>query len=256
MRKIITTFTLLFTLATITFAQVNTELLRKRSDESKWINTIDLSLGYKSGNSNYSNIKAGCRSDYFAEDFYSFLSASIEYKEGNNSLITHKGFAHLRCVFRNDGLVNPEIFLQKEFNRFISLKDRMLAGGGARISLFENDDDSSKYHYRLTAGIGLMYEREKFSKEGITATKLLRSTNYVNFTWNLDDRIGLIFITYFQVDAERLSDHRILNDTKLLFSITDYLKFTVNLNYRYDNEPLPGLEKYDIGITNGIAIKF
>ena len=255
MLKHFTAVILFFCLYQITISQVNTELMRKGSEPAGFSNSISLDLGYKSGNSNYANLKAGVRSDYHSEAVYSFLSASLEYKEGSEKLITHKGFAHLRAVYKLTPYIRPEVFVQKEFNKFISLNDRNLAGIGARLPLITpGPADSTGPDFEIYGGLGLMYEYELFKTD--EKTELIRSTNYVNLSWNIDSRVSILFITYYQFDIQHISDYRLLNDTKLSFSLNDYLAFSFNINYRYDNEPLPGIENYDIGITNGIVINF
>lgn len=238
-------------------AQVDTEAYRKYSLEPGLFNTMALNLGYNSGNTNFIKIKAAYRADYYAGDFYSFLIGNLEYKEGNEELITNKGFVHLRLIYNAAELFHPELFLQKEFNKFILLKDRNLAGAGARLHLINVNpvaDSLSKINFYL--GIGAMYEEETYSSEPFASTSLLRSTNYVNFIWEIDKRTEFNIVTYFQVNVARFKDFRILCNTGLKFKIIEKLKFIVNMSLRFDNEPIWGVKKYDFELNNGISFEF
>ncbi len=247
---------ILFSIAKV-YSQVNTETLRKSDLEEGWHNTISLNFGLNKGNSNFVTVNAGLRSDYRKDRFYSFLSSSVEYKEGNDKLISSKGFAHLRGIYTLTELLHPEIFIQKQYNKFIFLKDRNLAGGGMRLLLvnrrYEKDSVSK---LRLYLGIGAMYENEVFIKDIAQETHLLRSTNYVNFRWIIDPRLQVQFTSYFQFDTGRFHDCRVLSESTLSFSITEALKFSVSVNYRFDNEPPKDIKKYDLEVLNGISVLF
>jgi putative salt-induced outer membrane protein YdiY len=247
---------LLFSLTSITIAQVNTEAIRNSSIKNGFRSKIDLLFGLNAGNSEYISGEANLRMDYIGVNYRTFIAGQIAYKEGNEEVISNKGFLHGRFIYELSELFEPELFLQKEYNEFVLIADRNLAGGGIRWSIFDNDfvADSSR-EFDLFLGVGAMYEMEEINQNPTAVTEILRSTNYLTLLWKPSENFLLNSVTYFQVDVNRLADHRVLNDTNLNFKITESVKFVFSLSYRYDSEPPGSIKPYDLELKNGITFE-
>lgn len=250
-------FALLFLISTITaYSQVNTEAIRNSKINEGFKSRIDLLFGLNSGNSEYISGEAKLRVDYIRPEYRTFIAGEIAYKEGNNAVISDKGFLHGRYIHKFSELLEPELFIQKEYNEFVLLADRNLAGGGMRFTLSNTDffaDSSAEIDVFL--GAGIMYEMEEINITPTQITEIIRSTNYLTVTWKPSANFSLNSVTYFQVDVNRLNDHRILNDTKLQFKITKAVSFVFNMNYRFDKEPPKGVREYDLELKNGITVE-
>ncbi len=231
------------------YSQVNTEILRKEFTRDTLLNSISLQYSSAEGNSDFINMAAGVRSDWFFDDFYTFLSAQIEYKEADELKSLNNGFIHLRSSYEVNHYFSPELFFQKEYNEFIDLKDRDLLGGGMRFSLA---DSAGIIH--LSLGVGAMYEREVI--EGAGTTELMKSTNYLSVTYKPISALKLIGITYYQVKFDELQNYRFLSDIKIEIDITNSLKLFTSINYRYSNLLLTDIYKYDVSVNNGLKIVF
>jgi putative salt-induced outer membrane protein YdiY len=237
-------------------AQVNTEKLRKELDETGIFGNVSLAGSITSGNSEFVSVKAGMRIDYANESNDLFLVSSYEFKEGNESKIVNKGFAHLRNVLSLTPDLFLEIFIQKEFNEFILLKDRNLAGSGLRLDLTGLLGGETETDLKIYFSPGLMFENEKYKTEPQLKTDIFRSTNYLTLNWRVNEVINFISISYFQFDVERIKDHRFITDAGLNFSITENLVFTSAVVYRYDNEPVENVKNFDFELSNGIIFSF
>lgn len=248
---------LLLLISNITaYSQVNTEAIRNSKINEGFKSRIDLLFGLNSGNSEYISGEAKLRLDYIQSNYRIFLAGELAYKEGNNAVISDKGFLHGRYIYNLNRLLEPELFIQKEFNEFVLLSDRNLAGAGMRFTLSNTDfvaDSSAEIDVYL--GTGIMYEMEEINIIPTQITHIIRSTNYLTLTWKPTENFLLNSVTYFQVDVSRLNDHRILNDTKLQFKITKAVSFVFNMNYRFDKEPPPGVREYDLELKNGITVE-
>jgi putative salt-induced outer membrane protein YdiY len=234
--------------------QVNTETLRKSDLEKGFHNNIQFRLGLNAGNSEYLKLKSKFRLDYVADNYYTF--GVIEYQRGlqADELFINKGFAHFRYINTFLKSIRWEIFTQKEFNDFIRLRDRNLAGMGLRKSFMFMQKKHS--HINLHLGVGFMWENEELDLDPVTETNIIRSTNYVSANWKIDDRLQLIHINYFQFDVENPSDFRLLAESTLHFSITKAFHFQTSLEFRYDSEPPLFIKKYDLELTNGVTFAF
>lgn len=240
-------------------AQVDTEALRKGKLTPGLHAKLNLEFDVLSGNSQLLLIKTTLRFDYLKRANHIFLVSSFQQgrKDTSYTLFVNKGFAHLRWTksLRDDLFV--EGFVQKEFNDFIHLEDRSLVGGGLRIRWLKVEADKKNISViRLFTGSGLMLERESIKDSAISITYLVRSTNYLVFKWEPDERLLCQITTYFQLDVSRLSDFRLLTDGGITFSLTGKLSALIKLYIRYDNEPLDGIKKHDIELTNGLSYTF
>jgi|APTNR8051073442_1049403.scaffolds.fasta_scaffold18686_2 putative salt-induced outer membrane protein YdiY len=238
------------------YSQVNTEAIRSSKIDDGFRSRIDLLFGLNSGNSEFISGEAKLRLDYIQSNYRTFLAGELAYKEGNNAVISDKGFLHGRYIYKLDSLLEPELFIQKEFNEFVLLSDRNLLGAGVRLTLSNTDfvaDSSAEIDIYL--GSGIMYEMEEINIIPTQITEIIRSTNYMTITWKPSENFLLNSVTYFQVDINRLNDHRILNDTKLQFKITKAVSFVFNMNYRFDKEPPQGIREYDLELKNGITVE-
>ena len=181
----------------ITAAQVNTENLRKINLKNGFYGSLKLDYTLDSGNSNFSKIAAGFRSDFVSEKYYSF--GVIQYQRGvqDKKDFINKGFIHLRLIRKFFPRFSGEFFLQKEFNQFIRLKDRNLVGAGIRNGVILPDSTRKYFNSFYTfIGIGIMWENEKIDLHPVKDTKIFRSTNYLSLRWVVNDHLDFNLVSY------------------------------------------------------------
>ena len=141
-----------------------------------------------------------------------------------------------------------EIFIQKEFNDYIYLNDRLLYGGGLRFTKKPNE------RMVFYLGSGIMYERELYSDSGIENPKKIKSTSYLNHTFYIGENSSMVHIVYFQWDVNDFGTRRILWDGILESPFTKTFSLTMKINYRYDVSPVyPDGDNYII-ISNGLNL--
>ena len=236
-------------------SQVNTEGMRSEDNRDGFKNQFNLDLGFEKANSEVLELATKYRLDYIMQDnFHSFMIISFNsgYEKEDNvkNIITNKGFIHLRTtknVLRN---YQMEVFTQYEFNEFLLLIDRYLLGAGLRIG-FNNNKLSTTY-----LGVGLMIENETYDLDEENEKSLLRSTNYIKNNIALSANIELNNTAYFQIASDDFYDYRILYDGGLDFHVNESFAFTIELNYRYDNDPQGDLGRSYIQISNGMSFNF
>ena len=250
--------TCLFFLVVNAKAQVNIETLRRLDSKLGWYNDITLSLTYQSGNTDLLRFKSSLRSDYWFGKYHTFGIATLQQGEQGGRLYTDKGFIHLRgarSIFERLGI---EMFLQKQFNESILLRDRNLAGAGIRISALKQRNDKKNTGLNLYLGIGAMWENETINDKGHgeVETNIVRSTNYISATWRIDNRFSVVITGYFQPYTQRVSDFRVLSESRFEFHVTKTVSLNTRLNIRYDSEPPTDIEAHDLEIVNGLSYKF
>ena len=248
-----------FVLTVSVQAQVNIETLRRLDSKPGWYNDITLSLTYQSGNTDLLRFKSSLRSDYWFNKYHTFGIATLQQGKQGGKLYTDKGFIHLRGARSIIEYLGVEIFLQKQFNDSILLRDRNLAGGGMRISVLKQRTiTKNDMGLNLYLGIGTMWENETINDKeyGEIDTNIIRSTNYVSGIWRIDKRFTLIVTGYYQPYLQHFSDFRVLSESRFEFRATERVSFNFRLNFRYDSEPPTGIEAHDLEIVNGLSYKF
>ena len=237
-------------------AQVNIftgETMKQMQLESGWYNSINLDLTYRSGNSDLLTTRTRFRSDYLTKTYHGFVFGSLQQGRKDDVFFVNKGMAHARIIRSLTQHILVESFVQKQFNESILLNDRNLVGGGVRFALHPRDS-----RFNVYLGIGAMWEHERINdaKRGETTTRIVRSTNYINWTGKLDERITTSATGYYQVHVRRFQDYRILFQGSITFSLTTKLAFPLRVNVRYDSEPPTGIRKHDVEIFNGLRYTF
>ena len=237
-------------------AQVNIftgETMQQMRLASGWYNSINLDLTYRSGNSDLLTTRTRFRSDYLTKGYHGFVFGSLQQGRKDDLFFVNKGMAHARIIRGFTQHVLVESFVQKQFNASILLNDRNLAGGGLRFALHPRN---SKFNLYL--GIGAMWEHERINdkESGNVTTRIVRSTNYINWTGQLDERITTSATGYYQVYLRRFQDYRILFEGSITFRLTTKLAFPLRVNFRYDSEPPNGVRKHDVEIFNGLRYTF
>ena len=249
-------FALLLFCCSPLIAQVNIftgETMRQMWLESGWYNSVNLDLTYRSGNSDLLTIRTRFRSDYLTKTYHGFMFGSLQQGRKDDVFFVNKGMAHARIIRNFTQHVLFESFVQKQFNESILLSDRNLVGGGVR---FASHPRNSRFNLYL--GIGAMWEHERINdkENGTITTRIFRSTNYINWTGQLDERVTTSATGYYQVYVRRFQDYRILFEGSITFRLTTKLSFPLRVNFRYDSEPPTGIQKHDVEIFNGLRYTF
>ena len=237
-------------------AQVNIftgETMQQMRLKSGWYNSITLDLTYRAGNTDLLTARTRFRSDYLTETYHGFVFGSLQQGRKSGAFFLNKGMAHARIIRGLTQHVLVESFVQKQFNESILISDRNLLGGGVRFASHPKD---SKFNLYL--GIGAMWEHERINdkESGNITTRIVRSTNYINWTGQLDERITTSATGYYQVYVRRFQDYRILFQGSITFRLTTKLAFPLRVNFRYDSEPPTGIRKHDVEIFNGLRYTF
>jgi hypothetical protein len=236
--------------------QVNTEAMRSEDNSDGFTNQFHMEMGYEKANTEVLQLAGEYRLDYVKQkNFHSFMVINLEngYEKENDlpkNIITNKGFAHLRITKNLFTNYQMEVFTQYEFNEFLLLNDRYLLGTGLRIGL-QKSELSSTY-----IGIGMMVEKETYDINSDDDKNLLRSTNYIKNNIALSSNIDVSNTAYFQIASADLNDYRILYDGGLDFHVNESFAFTIEMNYRYDNDPQSNLGNSYIQVSNGFSFNF
>jgi len=231
-------------LISFVYNQVNTEAIRGNNLLPGIHHNLELDFAYISGNTEILNLNGSYRADYVSNsNWHGFFVWKYDRAfEKSKEDFTYKGFGHLRATKPIKSHIYFEGFAQKEFNHFIDLENRELAGFGFRVNQFDD----------LSWGLGIMGETEKYQNLP-QEQNFIKSTNYLNYTIKFLEIFEIQNILYYQFKLEKLEDYRILWDGKLTILGLKGISFHINCHYRYDksaNNP-----NY-FEISNGLGFQF
>lgn len=239
--------------ATVVLAQVNTEALRRQSLDAGWHHQLNAGVTYSGGNSEFLQVSGNWRIDFVHLPWYLFSVSNYQRSTQGGRAFVNKGFAHLRLIRKIKPRLSGELFGQREFNDFIQLKDRLLAGSGIRIALHPSDRQEER-QLTIYLGLGGMYEFEALEDEFLSKTRLWRSTNYFSIDWRKPKRWQVNWIGYYQQALTEATDYRLLMQGNLDLQLTDHVAYRTNLNFRYDNQPPRDLQAHDVEVMNGLTL--
>jgi len=231
-------------LISFVYNQVNTEAIRGNNLLPGIHHNLELDFAYISGNTEILNLNGSYRSDYVSNsNWHGFFVWKYDRAfEKSKEDFTYKGFGHLRATKPIKSHIYFEGFAQKEFNHFIDLENRELAGFGFRVNQFDD----------LSWGLGIMGETEKYQNLP-QEQNFIKSTNYLNYTFKFLENFEIQNIMYYQFKLEKLEDYRILWDGKLTILGLKGVSFHINCHYRYDKS---SINPNYFEISNGLGFQF
>ena len=261
----------------LALAQVNVEKLRSNGTENGVAGSLGITAAYTQGNILFADFGT---------------SAHLEWKEGKNSvfgIINHRfaakrtqsdliaepsvGLWDEEAHFSNNRLLHLrynrslgarwwwEVFTQYEYNEFLLLDRRLLAGTGPRITLMDGEALGAWF------GVAAMVEEESLNPERIAPSEEasrvnLRASSYLSATWHISKAASWTTTAYWQPRLKALEDYRLAIETGLKVPFSKSVAFTVDARYRSDSEPpqtpdgsAPVMPS-DLTVKNGIKLSF
>ena len=236
----------IFTVSTL-YSQVNIETVRASVKKDGIANKLGINWNISDGNTNYSLLNLNYRVDSISDKNHTFaiLSLSQGYSDGES--IKDKGFMHLRHAYKLSTSNFLEVYAQQEYNKFLDLNSRKLAGVGVRIPHHNTN------RWSIVTGHSLMIETEQYDND--RTTNLLRLSEYIAYKFK-SSLSTISTIIYFQPALSDFQDFRILSDLKWLIPISDHVSLKSSATIRYDNQPEESVSDFDIDTATGLEITF
>ena len=273
--RALATLALATALTAPTAAQVNTEKTRVGANEPGWGGTFDVNASLQRGNTEREILGAGVRLQYawprleadVASETESsddpatgpanviFLVSNYSFTRLNDNRYINNAQAHLRFIRQHSPRISFEVFGQYQFNEFIRLEDRFLAGGGGRFALVQAE------RTEVFVGAGYMLEQETLDLPASLpyprSSEHHRSTNYLTVRYNSEnERLRFVQTLYAQPRLDRPEDFRLLSETSFEIQLFQRLALAINLNVTHDSEPPTGVKETDVALSNSLRYSF
>lgn len=187
------------------------------------------------------------------------LAGSYRFTYNGPDDILNAGYIHLRYRHNYKNKIQPETFLQYQWDNKRGLAYRSLAGVNLRYNFFKGDQ------WDFNAALGLMYEEEKWNYDGVDSTKLpvnttpitnqlIKLNSYIRLDWKASANSDLSFNIFLQT---RLSvcKPRIAPGIQWNISAGKHVGFTVSFAGMYDESPVVPINKFYYSLSNTLLIK-
>jgi len=237
MLKIILTITLL-TLALNVSAISNIESVRPGLPEEGWSGHINFGIDGETGNKREENYSAAAKAINRQGDNIYLGIIEREYGTTRDIKDTDDSFVHTRWVHLLHDKWAAESFVQWEEDEFDNLESRLLAGGGIRYVVAQDDKVFS-----LSVGLGGFREREVLDL-GTYEDKswLWRVNSFVVYKHRLNEQVGVSATAYYQPSTKGFSDYRSFITTALTVKLNDSLDLKLEYEVTIDSEPAKNLD--------------
>lgn len=253
-------------------AQVNAEVLRPNPLRTGWSFGVDGSLAVSRGNIELLDVGGSGRVQYQtlhplppAEEgvpaplpYISqrvFLTASARFAERAQSAFINQAFVHGRWIAMWHERVGSDLFVQYQFNQFLRLQGRAVAGTGVRVEIVHLP------MFMMWGGSGYMFEYNRISDlPGATdepETFEHRFTNYLTMRLAvLGGRLLVQNTLYYQPRFDAFSDFRVLEEFESMAKVSEMFSLGVTLSVLHDSAPPSGVKETDLRLLSTVRLSF
>ncbi len=173
--------------------------------------------------------------------------------------ILNAGYLHLRYRHNYKNKFQPETFIQYQWDNKRGLVYRRLGGMNIRYNIWRGDK------WDFNAGLGLMYEEEKWNYDGVDSSKispnpkpiinnLIKLNSYIRFDWkpnqNNDIAINIFIQTRTSIFQPRIAPHIQWN-----INAGKHIAFSISLSGIYDIAPVVPIDHFYYSFSNSIIVK-
>jgi hypothetical protein len=166
----------------------------------------------------------------------------------SGDVVESNGLAHLRYTRMVVPRFGGELFLQGQYDAFLLLSRRLLAGVGLRVEIVHREEAG------LWGGTGVMGEEEQLS-DG-TNNQAVRSTSYLSGRVALAPHLLLVNTAYLQPRLDDPRDARFLDELRLETKVNTWLTLGTTAVLRYDSRPPAEVETTDLSIGASASIRW
>jgi hypothetical protein len=253
-------------------AQVNAEVLRPNPLRDGWSGGIDGSFALSRGNVELLDVGGAARIQYQTLHPASphpagepaplpfvahrvFLTGNARFAERADVAFIRQAFVHARWTGMWHERVGSDVFAQYQFNEFLRLQGRAVAGAGVRVEAVHGPV------FMAWAGSGYMFEYDRISVLPGAADEPEafehRWTNYLTMRLALFENELLLQSTlYYQPRFDDFTDARLLAELEALARVTDVFALGAVFGVLHDSAPPTGVEETDLRLMSTVRLSF
>ena len=226
------------------------ESLRKKTDTSGFAGGVALNGSYLDNDKIIYSVNFVPNIQYKWDKNLLLMVVDYKITKSANVNFEDAAFLHFRYNHKLTDIVRWESFTQIQHNKIAKLDYRVLAGTGIRLKLVQ------KNYFRFYLGLIPMYEYEQIDNAEKSINKNFRMSNYLSFTFKVNNQAELYSTTYYQPVFAEIRDYRFYNEQKLKVNLVENLFLTLATVYTWDNRPPEDAPGRTLQIKTGLAYNF
>ena len=187
------------------------------------------------------------------------LAGSYRFTYDGGEEILNAGYFHLRYRHNYKNKIQPESFLQYQWDNKRGLAYRTLGGMNIRYNFFKGDT------WDINAGLGLMYEEEKWNYAAVDSSKLPANTtpitnkliklnSYIRLNWKASEN-STVAISFFLQTRLNAFQPRIAQNISWSINAGKHIGFNISFAGLFDQSPVVPIHKYYYSISNSIQVR-
>lgn len=187
------------------------------------------------------------------------LSSSYRFTYNGPDDILNTGYFHLRFRHNYKNKIQPESFVQYQWDNKRGLDKRFLAGANIRYNAWRGDA------FDINAGLGLMYENELWNYSAVDSGKLpanassiennfIKINSYIRIDWKASETSNISFKVFLQTLPNSFKP-RIAPNVQWNISAGKHFGFSINFNGIYDIAPVVPISNFYYSLSNSISYK-
>jgi len=221
-------------------------------NEEGFHQSAHLALDGAQGNTNKLGLKGDALSQWRHGPHTEYLAIQFNYGRSFGRTDANRIYAHARHRTQWTPSWALELFAQIGRDPFARLEQRLLAGGGARLTLSETEGQA------WYLGLGTFHEWERYSPLAGTRERAQRwrFSSYLLLNRRLNGQLRFSAIAYYQPAFQNPANYRLLAQAGLNIRLTDQLDLKLATDYRYDARPPLQVKPTDIRYSTGLEFAF
>ena len=188
------------------------------------------------------------------------LAGSYRFTYNGPDDILNAGYIHLRFRHNYRNKYQPESFVQYQWDNKRGLAYRALAGMNLRYNFFKGDT------WDVNAGIGLMYEEERWNYTAVDSSKLPANTtpitnklvkinSYIRANWKASENSDIAISVFLQT-RPNIFKPRIAQNVQWTINAGKHIAFSISFAGIYDEAPVVPIHNFYYSLSNSIVLKF
>lgn len=189
-----------------------------------------------------------------------FFSGSYRFTYNGPQDFLNTGYLHLRWRHHYKNRFHPETFTQYQWDNVRGLEHRALLGANLRFNFWKQGKID------FNAGLGLMYEDEKWNYAGVDSAKIpadptpivnhfIKLNSYLRLDWKSGANSDLALALFFQTRPDRI-EPRIAPMLQWSVSAGKHLSINTGFSSVYDAKPVVPIHHFYFTFSNSISLKW
>jgi hypothetical protein len=186
------------------------------------------------------------------------LAGSYRFTYNGPDDILNAGYIHLRYRHNYKNKIQPEPFVQYQWDNKRGLAHRFLSGANVRYNFWRGD------RFNFNAGLGLMYENERWNFAAVDSakipanpmaveTQLAKINSYVRLDWKPSDNSDITFNVFLQTRPDRFKP-RIAPHVQWDVKAGKHIGLSIAFTGLFDTAPVVPIDKFYYSLSNGIVL--